>query len=565
MRKYILLFLLPIQVAAQDLQLEKYVDSLIGPMNKPDVPGSMVLVAQDGKVLIRKAYGMASLELSVPLNTDHAFAIGSVSKQFTTVAILQLVQNGKLKLTDDVRKYLPSFNSHGYTITIDNLLSHTAGIDMADNEYNSMHSENNAAIYPERFIDYALNRKLMFAPGTEWSYSNFAYVILATLVEKVSGEPYENYMKNHVFSPAGMSHTFIGQDLQPFNNVVSSYARGYEGKWRNLNRLNDWGWARGAGTIITTLDDMLQWDIALREEKVLPHEWLDKAWTPYTLKNGVRIDYGYGWDINTYNNIKIISHSGGINGFAAQTVHVPEKKLYVFFADFYASDPASIPKKIISRILIIPRWTPSPKGDTKSSEYTGYYQLHHQGSRLVKKITDKPVYIRFTSSGDTLFVQQPLSEKTFLRPAGKDRFLPGRSEETMFIFNRDANGNIVSMNQVPFLFGGANSGRPNLKVTIAEKPPMVIVPVDSAVLKRYAGTYYRPETDEYLFIIAQGNKLYGSIWNTAQRFELLHTGNNKFIRKGVDDYSVTFKNDSKGFPILTVSGLRNRDYRKVHD
>ena len=565
MRKYILLLLLPLQLFAQDARIEKFIDSLVGPMNKPDVPGSMVLVAQDGKVLFQKAYGMASLELSVPLKTNHAFAIGSVSKQFTAVAILQLAQQGKLKLTDDIRKYIPGFNSHGYVITIDNLLSHTAGIDMTDNEYNSMHSENNAAIYPERFIDYAMNRKLMFAPGTEWSYSNFSYVILATLLEKLSGEPYENYMRDNIFKPAGMSHTFIGQDLKPFNNVVSSYVRGYEGKWRNLNKQNDWGWARGAGTIITTLDDMWQWDIALREEKVLPHEWLEKAWTPYTLKNGERINYGYAWDVNTYNNFKIVSHSGGINGFATQSVHVPEKKLYVFFADFYASDPNGIPKKIAARLLNIPRWAPSPKEDISLAEYTGAYQLHHQGSRLMTKITDKPVYVRFTTSGDTLFVQQPLAEKTFLRPAGKDRFLPGRSEESIYVFNRDTRGNIVSMSQIPFLFGGANANRPNKKVTVAEKPPITIVTVDSVVLKKYAGSYYRPETDEYLFVIAQGNKLYGSIWNTPQRFELLPVSNNKFVRKGVDDYSVTFKNDGKGFPILTVSGLRNRDYRKVHD
>jgi len=561
----LLILLLPVQALAQDTSLERFVDSLVGPMNKPDAPGTMVFVASDGKALFQKAYGMANLELGVPLKTDHAFGIGSVSKQFTAVAVLQLAQQGKLKLTDDVRKYIPHFNSHEFTITIDNLLSHTAGIDMSDNEYNAMHSENNSAIYPERFIEYAMNRNLMYVPGTEWSYSNFSYVILATLVEKISGEPYETYMADHIFKPAGMSHTFIGQDLRPFNNVVSSYTRGYEGKWRNLGRQNDWSWARGAGTIITTLEDMLQWDIALREEKVLPREWLEKAWTPYRLQNGEQVNYGYGWDVNTYNNLKIISHSGGISGFATQSVHVPEKRLYVLFVDCYASDPNSIPKKIIARLLNIPRWVPSPKGDTSFSEYTGAYQLHHQGSRLMKKITDKPVYVKFITSGDTLFVQPPLVEKVFLRPAGKDRFLPGRSEESVYIFNRDEKGNIVSMNQIPFLFGGPTANRPNKRVNVAEKAPIVVKAVDPAVLKNYSGSYYRPETDEYLFVIAQGNRLYGSIWNTSQKFELLPVSNNKFIRKGVDDYSVTFKMDSKGFPMLTVSGLTDRDFRKVHD
>jgi CubicO group peptidase (beta-lactamase class C family) len=387
-------------------------------MNKPDVPGSMILVAQNGKVLVQKAYGMANLELSVPLRTDHAFGIGSVSKQFTAIAILQLAQQGKLKLADDVRKFIPSFNSHGYTITIDNLLSHTAGLNMSDKEYNIMHDANKAAIYPERFIKYAMKRELMFSPGTDWSYSNFSYVILATVVEKVSGELFENYMRDHVFKPAGMSHTFIGQDLQSFNNLVSSYARGYEGKWRNANRQSDWEWARGAGTVITTASDMLQWDIALREEKILSNEWLQKAWTPYTLKNGERIQYGYGWDLNTYNNTRIVSHSGGIYGFATQSVHVPEKNLYILYVDFFTADPNSLPKKILARLLNEQRWTSTPKTDANPnlSDYVGAYQLHHLGSRLVSKITDQPVYVKFTTSGDTLYVQQPLAERSFLRP-----------------------------------------------------------------------------------------------------------------------------------------------------
>src|SRR5215212_2733631 len=224
MKKFILVLLLPLQVFAQDVPLEKFVDSLVGPMNKPDAPGTMILVAQDGKPVFQKAYGMANLELGVPLKMDHAFAIGSISKQFTAVAVLQLAQQGKLKLTDDIRKYIPSFNTHGYTITIDNLLSHTSGITITEADYTSMHAENKAAIYPERFLDFIMKTKSSFAPGTEWSYSNFAYAIVAPMVvEKISGERFEDYMRDHVFKPAGMSHTYIARDLQPLNNVVTSY------------------------------------------------------------------------------------------------------------------------------------------------------------------------------------------------------------------------------------------------------------------------------------------------------------------------------------------------------
>jgi len=102
-------------------------------------------------------------------------------------------------------------------------------------------------------------------------------------------------------------------------------------------------------------------------------------------------------------------------------------------------------------------------------------------------------------------------------------------------------------------------------MTVTDKPPMVITAVDSMLLKKYAGTYYKPDTDEYFFIIAQGNRLYGSIWNTPARFELLPVSNNKFVRRGVEDYSISFKNDSKGFSVLTISGFNDRDFKKVHD
>src|SRR5215207_8469374 len=125
-------FFFPFFVFAQDAQLEKYIDSLMAPVNRADMPGTLLLVARDGKPLIRKAYGMASLELQVAARPDHLFGIGSVSKQFTTVAMLQLAQQGKLNLSDNIVKYLPDFNTHGKLITIKHLLTHTSGISSSE-------------------------------------------------------------------------------------------------------------------------------------------------------------------------------------------------------------------------------------------------------------------------------------------------------------------------------------------------------------------------------------------------------------------------------------------------
>jgi hypothetical protein len=307
---------------------------------------------------------------------------------------------------------------------------------------------------------------------------------------------------------------------------------------------------------------MMQWDIALREGKLLSNELLQKAWTPYTLKNGSHINYGYGWDVNNFDGTRIISHSGSVYGFATESVHVPDKKLYVFFANFYNSDPTILPKRIVTKLLNIQPWKPA-KTDSPVSDYAGVYRLHHQGTKLIAK--EKPSYMKFTTSGDTLFVQQPLAEKTFLRPAGKDRFIFARSADGMFIFNRDTKGNVVSMNTIPFLYGGPPNDIPNMKLTLAVKPvpQPKIVDVDSSILKNYAGTYYRPETDEYFFVELRGNKLSGQGLTSPQPFELSPVSNNKFVRMGVEDYSVTFKNDSMGLLVLVISGAGDREFKKV--
>jgi CubicO group peptidase (beta-lactamase class C family) len=566
MKKFLLIiFLLPLFCFCQDMPLEKFVDSLVGPMNKPDVPGTMILVAQDGKVLFQKVYGMANVELAVPLKTDHAFAIGSISKQFTAVAVLQLAAQGRLMLTDDIKKYFPDFNTHGYTVTIDNLLSHTSGLTISEKDYDEMHGENKAAISADRFLNYLMQAKPLFVPGTEWSYNNYAYFMLADLVERVSGERFENYMSDHVFKPAGMRQSYIAQDLQTLTNVVSSYTRGYQGRWRNMYRESYFEWAKGSGAVISTLADMLQWDIALRDEKVLPKEWLKKAWTAYTLKNGEQVEYGYAWDVNSFEGLRVISHSGSVYGFATQSVHIPEKNLYVFFADFYFSDPNSIPRKVISKLLGLPRWSAGSKTNISLIDYVGAYQMHHNGTRLLTKDADKAIYLKFTTSNDTLFAQLPLAEKTFLRPAGNDRFIPGRTEESLYIFNRDDKGNVTSVNIIPYLFGGAIARRPNKKVIVEPRPPLKFVTVDSSLLKKYSGSYYRLETDEYFFIQSQGNRLYGYLSTPAQKFELLPVNKLKFSRKGVEDYGVSFSTDSKGLPILIISGFSDRLFKKTDD
>lgn len=188
MKKYLLLLLFPVHLIAQEVSLEQFVDSLIGPYNKEDVPGTMILIAQDGKPVLKKAYGLASIEMNVPLTTDHAFAVGSIGKQFTAAAILQLAQQGKLQLADDIRKHLPGYNSYGQVITIEHLITHTSGISSTERkDLYQFVRDNGVSFHANALISYVTNEKLLFAPGTNWSYNNISFMLAAVIVEKLNG------------------------------------------------------------------------------------------------------------------------------------------------------------------------------------------------------------------------------------------------------------------------------------------------------------------------------------------------------------------------------------------
>jgi CubicO group peptidase (beta-lactamase class C family) len=219
MKTFLLLFFfIPGFLLGQDAQLEKFIDSLMAPGNRPSMPGSFLIIAKDGKPVVRKAYGMANLELDVQAKPEHLFGLASSSKQMIAVAMLQLAQQGKLNLTDDIRKYLPDFDTHGKLITIEHLLTHTSGI----------HSESGATgakgktlydltrpygvLSNSEFLGYIMSHELYFDPGTDWGWNPYGYFMAFFIIEKVSGMPFNDYMRKNIFQPAGMTNSFSKVD-----------------------------------------------------------------------------------------------------------------------------------------------------------------------------------------------------------------------------------------------------------------------------------------------------------------------------------------------------------------
>lgn len=574
MNKILIIFILiPCYLSAQDEQLEKYIDSLMAPVNSSEMPASLLIIAKDGKPLVRKAYGMANLEMGVPAAPEHLFTLASVNKQMIAVCILQLAQKQKLKLSDDIRRYLPTFDTHDHVITIEQLLTHTSGI------YSSNGPVRGKSVFFDKvtasgmlsdteFLESIMQPPLLFEPGTDWSWNTWAYHLAVFIVEKVSGMPFNEYVRQYLFHPAGMTNSFSKVDgnrlgLNGIKNLNSSfYFPDVDGKWvwRDVRRLTPYLFYQRY-SIVTCLDDLVKWDEALREGKLLLLEWLEKAWTAGRMKDGRTTNYGLGWVVSDQGGYRLISHLGiGTNPICA--VHVPQERLYVVYTQFFGSyvNAEMQVKKILSHLLPL-SYPESAKAEAPLTDYTGVYQVHRNGLDIAAQISDMPVYINITISDNTLHLQQTGSERIALRPAGKDRFLPLASDNTWYIFVRDEKGKVSAITTRGTFW---TNGPEVLNKRVDKAWPQPVVPraVSAVLLKKYSGVYYHPSMDHYVFIETDGMKLYNRVQNRRQ--ELIPVADNKFVRKEVEDISFEFASIDNGSIVLTLSGLRTLYYKKMN-
>jgi CubicO group peptidase (beta-lactamase class C family) len=279
-----------------------------------------VLVAQDGKVLLDKGYGFANLEWDVPNTPTTKFRLGSITKQFTAASILLLEEQGKLKVEDPVKKYMPDAPAAWDKITIFHVLTHTSGIPSFTG-FPDFESHEAQAMTPEKLVEWFRDKPLEFEPGTKWNYSNSGYVLLGYLIEKISGESYSEFVQQNIFTPLGMKDS--GYDSN--SAIIAHRAAGYTpGKSGAVNA----GFVHmsipfSAGALYSTTEDLLRWEQGLFGGKVLTAASLAKMTTPF------KQDYAFGLGVSTQNGHKMIAHDGGIQGFNTALAYYPDDKLVV--------------------------------------------------------------------------------------------------------------------------------------------------------------------------------------------------------------------------------------------
>jgi CubicO group peptidase (beta-lactamase class C family) len=308
-------------------QLTENLDSLISNRLPNIAPGCVVLVAEKGKVVYKKAFGLANIELNVSMQPDMVFRIGSITKQYTAIAILQLIEQGKISLQDSIQKIINDFPYMGHTITIENLLTHTSGIV----DYEVMNFPIPTAIRvdfpPKLIIDSLSKLPLDFAPGRKFQYSNSNYFLLAYIIEQVSGQSYQDYLTGHLFNPAGLHSTYYDSPAAIIPNRVSGYARN-NSKYSNAGYIS-MTQVYGAGALLSNVEDMFKWHQALNNYTLVKKETLEKAFTPYRLPNGDHTEYGYGWFIKNRDDYPSIEHGGGIDGFQSDEIYFPQQDIFI--------------------------------------------------------------------------------------------------------------------------------------------------------------------------------------------------------------------------------------------
>lgn len=309
--------LTPANTNAANRKVDKFFASFVG----KDTPGGAVIVLKDGQTLYKAAYGLANLEDGTPLTVNHAFHLASVGKQMTALAIMMLAQQGKLNYDDPIGKYIPELSHFGKDFTIRQMLHHTSGLP----DYNAKLEK---AMYAR--TDQPTNADLVAAlskmkapstkPGEAFEYSNPGFDLLGSVIERISGQTFANFMQKTIFGPLGMTHTFsLPNETRRADPLV---AMSYTGSTKSPEAYpyDDLDGLYGSGSIYSTVGDMALYDEALYAGTLLPVSALQEAFQPAELNDGTTEPYGFGWELEKVKGQSYVAHSGAWLGFNSDYV-----------------------------------------------------------------------------------------------------------------------------------------------------------------------------------------------------------------------------------------------------
>lgn len=509
-----------------------------------------VLVAEKGQVIFKKGYGMANMEWNIPNTPDTKFRLGSITKQFTALLIMQLVEKGKLKLDGKVTDYLPDYpKATGDKITVHHLLTHTSGIPNYTDVPGFLQNMARDPYTPNSLVKTFSGKPLDFEPGTKFSYSNSGYFLLGVLIEKVTGKSYADVLKENILTPLQLKDT--GYDL--FGPIIPKRATGYEkagNAYVNAPYL-DMTIPYAAGSLYSTVEDLYRWDQALYTDKLLTAKSKATLFTPFLDK------YAYGWGVGNQkigdlkDSLLVIQHSGGINGFNTIISRIPKDKQLVVLlnntggaplnairkniVNILYNQPVEPPKKSIAESLRQPALTePLDKLRARVSTLKGNKayaldegEINALGYELLREGKTQPAFAIFNLNVE-LF---PNSDNVY-DSRGEAYMTAGNKEAAIQDYKKSVELNPRNANGFDKL--------KELGETVAAPKDGTI---DATTLESYVGNYQLAPAFS-IAITREGDKLFGQATGQS-RFELFAESKTKFYLKVVDA-QVSFVANEKG-------------------
>ncbi len=473
----------------------------------PTGPGCAVGVAIAGAAPVTRAYGLADLEHPVPLTTDSVFETGSLAKQFTAAAMLMLVQDGKLALDDDIRRYLPEMSDYGTPITIRHLLTHTSGLREQWSLLALTGNGPGSQVHTQgTILELAARQKgLNFTPGLEFLYTNTNYALAAIIIERASGTSLQRFTERRLFQPLGMSHSRWRED---FRTVVPGRAMAYawtdDGFIANMPFTNVYG----NGGLLTTIGDLLRWNAFLDRPADLPggEALVATLQTPGRLRDGTVLEYAFGLEVTRAHGLPLVAHSGSTAGYKTWLGRYPGKGISVaVLCNNGGVDPVNLGEKVAEQALhssgyveTVPASMASARDDspigTDLAPYQGLFRNPVTGDLAETKIVGQ----RLTLQQGASQVLSDLSEGRFQRADGG------------IVQFAQAKGKAVALTLGTY----ASSQR-----FVAVAPPRT----GGDALTAYVGTYFSAELDLRISVVREGDALvmrqpFAVEWQLAPRF-----------------------------------------------
>ena len=480
-----------------------------------------VLVAKDGAVIFAQSYGWANIEWRIPNTPATKFRLGSVTKQFTAAGVLLLEEQGKLKLDDPVSKFIPTSPEAWKQVTLYQLLTHTSGIP-SFTDFPGYATWKLSPESPAQSIAHISDKPLDFTPGEKFKYSNTNYVLLGWIIELVSHQSYEAFLREHIFTPLGMNDTGYDSNTAIIPQRASGYVPGPNGL-TNAPYI-DMHVPHGAGALYSTTADLLRWTQGLFGGKLLSAASLEKMITPN------KDNYAFGLGVRTEGGRKVISHGGGIEGFNAMLAYYPESKVtVVVLANVNGSAFAELASQLATINFGSPVVLPTERKEvdvpaTTLQRYVGVYRLNPKIINTVR-LTDGRLTTQL--SGQPAFPVFAESDKKF--------FLKIVDAQVEFVM--DDQGRVTHLLQFQ---NGRTQKAPRINDTVVEHNAITL---PRATLETYVGTYeLKPGFD--LAITLQGDQLMSQATGQGKA-PVFSEAETKFFLKAVDAQLEFFK-DAKG-------------------